>query len=186
MKPGTSKSGVRGWRAVFGATPEALAVFRISLGSLLVAELLLRFRFLHAFYTDEGTMPLRLLFPRIDGFYKLVCLHCHFGHLWQQQLLLSFQLSAAFLFTVGCNTRVMAMVSWYMYTSLTLRCTWLYFILDRYLYYLLFLSMFLPMGERWSFSSKHATRTPTRLIVNPATVRRVIPTFFTERVPEID
>jgi len=32
-----------------------------------------------------------------------------------------------------------------MYTSLILRCTWLYFILDRYLYYLLFYSIFLPL-----------------------------------------
>jgi len=32
-----------------------------------------------------------------------------------------------------------------MYTSLILRCTWLYFILYRYLYYLLFYSIFLPL-----------------------------------------
>jgi hypothetical protein len=47
-------SGVKGLRAMFGCTPEALALFRISLGFLLVCELVLRFRFLHVFYTDEG------------------------------------------------------------------------------------------------------------------------------------
>ena len=43
-----------GWPAVFGCTYEGLALFRIVLGVLLTAELLLRFRFLHVFYTDEG------------------------------------------------------------------------------------------------------------------------------------
>lgn len=45
---------VGGWRVVFGCTYEALALFRISLGILLTCELILRFRFLHAFYSDEG------------------------------------------------------------------------------------------------------------------------------------
>jgi hypothetical protein len=48
----TSYAG--GWTAVFGCTYEGLALFRILLGILLTAELLLRFRFLHVFYTDEG------------------------------------------------------------------------------------------------------------------------------------
>jgi hypothetical protein len=180
MKSVTTCSAVGGWRAVFGATPEALAIFRISVGILLVCELLLRFRFLHAFYTDEGTMPLRLLVPKIDDLYKAVCLHCRFGELWQQQLLLSFQVAAAVLFTLGYKTKIVAIISWYMYTSLILRCTWLYFILDRYYYYLLFLSMFLPLDERWSLEAR-SKGTPSRLIVNPATVRAFsFSVFFSE------
>ena len=46
--------GVGGWSAAFGSTYEGLALFRILLGTLLTAELILRFRFLHVFYTDEG------------------------------------------------------------------------------------------------------------------------------------
>lgn len=161
---------VEGWRAVFGSTPEALALFRISLGFLLTCELVLRFQYLHVFYTDEGTMPLNLLLPRIDDLYKAVCLHCHFGELWQQQILLAMQVLCGILLTVGYKTRIMSVISWYMYTSLILRCTWLYFILDRYFYYLLFLSMFLPMDERWSISRPMNKSETSRLIVNPATV----------------
>jgi hypothetical protein len=43
-----------GWSAVFGCTYKGMALFRILLGVVLTAELLLRFRFLHVFYTDEG------------------------------------------------------------------------------------------------------------------------------------
>lgn len=156
---------------MFGCTPESLAVFRICLGCLLVCELVLRFRYLHVFYTDEGTMPLSSLLPKIDDLYKKMCLHCHFGELWEQQLLLCFQCIAAVCFTVGYKTKIMSIISWYMYTSLILRCTWLYFILDRYFYYLLFYSMFLPLDERWAVDAPKKGRTKSRLIINPATVR---------------
>ena len=135
---------------MFGCTKQALGIYRIMLGSLLVVELLLRFRFLHPFYSDDGTLPLRLLLPTLDDFYKAVCLHCHYGQLYQQQLLLGIQTLVAILFTLGVKTRIMAVLSWYLYTSLILRNTWLYFILDRYFYYLLFYSMFLPLDEHYT------------------------------------
>ena len=43
-----------GLNRALGCTVEALALFRISLGILLICELVLRFRFLHVFYSDEG------------------------------------------------------------------------------------------------------------------------------------
>ena len=156
---------------MLGCTREGLALFRISLGTLLVIELILRFRFLHPFYSNEGTLPLRLLLPTIDELYQTVCLHCHFGELWQQQLLLRIQTVIAILFTIGYQTQIMAILSWYLYTSLILRNTWLYFILDRYFYYLLFYSMFLPLDDRWSISNHRKKRsTTTGIVVSPATV----------------
>jgi uncharacterized membrane protein YphA (DoxX/SURF4 family) len=130
------------------------------------------------------TMPLRLLLPRIDSLYRSVCFHCHFGKLWQQQTLLILQTLAAILFTIGYQTRLMAIVSWYMYTSLILRNTWLYFILDRYFYYLLFYAMFLPLDERWSVAAMNRTKwalpnsinskstgtSSSGIYVNPATI----------------
>ena len=50
----TNKDSRGGWSAVFGCTYEGLALFRIVLGVLLTSELILRFRFLHVYYTDEG------------------------------------------------------------------------------------------------------------------------------------
>jgi len=48
----------------------------------------------------------------------------------------------------------MSVISWFLYLSLTLRNTWLSFILDRYFHYLLFYSMFLPLDECWSVTSR--------------------------------
>lgn len=95
-------------------------------------------------------MPLRLLLPKIDIVYRFVCYHCHFETLFAQQLLLVLQVVVALCFTLGYYTKVTSILSFYMYTSLILRCTWLYFILDRYFYYFLFYAMFLPLSQKWS------------------------------------
>ena len=156
------------------------------------------------------TMPLRLLLPKLDDLYKIVCLHCHFGELWQQQVLLVIQTVVAVLFTIGYQTKLMSVLSWYLYTSLILRNvsfrllvwfkkllsgiaflqfallapsplrhlhnlkkTWLYFILDRYFYYLLFYAMFLPLDKRWSVTQLFLRRNPPQvepIFVNAGTV----------------
>jgi hypothetical protein len=122
-------------------------------------------------------MPLRLLLPKIDEVYRFVCYHCHFGSLLQQQILLCIQVLVSICFTLGYGfgnktTKLMSILSFYMYTSLILRCTWLYFILDRYFYYLLFYSMFLPLNEKWSLNNNNNNNNNKcgKLFVNPATV----------------
>ena len=51
---------------------------------------------------------------------------------------------------VGYKTNITSVLSWYLYLSLTLRNTWLNFILDRYFHYMLFYIMFLPVSSYWS------------------------------------
>ena len=153
-------------KAVFGCTTKALALYRIALGTILLAELLLRFRFLHAFYTDEGTHPLSVLIPNVDAIYKLMCVHCLSGQLMVQQLLLGLQCAFAFGLAIGYKTRYMAIISWFLYFSLTLRNTWLSFILDRYYHYLLFYAMFLPLDHCWAISicPQRKTNNPGRIL----------------------
>jgi hypothetical protein len=163
---------MRGWRAALGCTGESLALFRISLGILLSSELLLRFRFLRPFYSNEGMMPLSLMLEKVDDLYKLVCfLHCRLGELWQQQLLLSLQVIVAVLFTFGYKTRLTSFLSWSLYLSLTLRNTWLNYILDRYFHYLLFLSFILSLDECWAISSSSPKKRKVKvIIISPATI----------------
>jgi hypothetical protein len=161
---------MKGWKAVLGCSYESLALFRILLGSLLLLELVLRFRFLHPFYSDEGTLPLSLLLEKVDSLYKIVCIHCHYGSLFEQQVLLSVQVLVAFLFTIGFRTQWTSIISWYLYLSLTLRNTWMSYILDRYFHYLLFLSIFLPIGECWGVSSSRGKAPAQRLVISPGTV----------------
>lgn len=62
----------------------------------------------------------------------------------------------------------MSVLSWFLYFSLTLRNTWLSFILDRYFHYLLFYAMFLPLDDCWSL--RNPARSGNKLIVSLATI----------------
>jgi hypothetical protein len=119
------------------------------------------------------TLPLRLLLPKIDWLYKAACLHVHLRAFWQIQLVLVIQVVAAALFTVGYQTKLMTVVSWYLYLSLSLRNTWLNFILDRYFHFLLFYAMFLPCDQCWSVSARLSKKPQPRreLVVSAGTVR---------------
>ena len=59
LKEGRSASNMvakswGGWAAVLGSNYEAIALYRISLGIMLLIELVSRFQYLHPFYSDEG------------------------------------------------------------------------------------------------------------------------------------
>lgn len=112
---------------------------------------------------------MELLAPKIDGVYKTICLHCNFGSLQAQQVLLTVQCVCALFFLVGFQTKIMSIVSWYLYLSLTLRNTWLNFILDRYVHYLLFYAMFLPLDERWSLLSQNKKKN-NEIVLSLATI----------------
>ena len=68
-----------------------------------------------------------------------------------ERALLAVQIILAISFGLGYKTRISALLSWILYLSLTLRKTWLSYILDRYIHYLLFYSIFLP------FHAEHKT-----------------------------
>lgn len=97
----------------------------------------------------NSTLPLSLLIPKVDNLYKLVCVHCYSGSVFYQQVLLSVQVVLAFLLLIGYKAQLCAFLSWSLYFSLTLRNTWLAFILDRYFHYLLFYASMLPIGHTY-------------------------------------
>ena len=77
------------------------------------------------------TLPLNLLLPKVDSLYKALCIHCYSGSMIYLQLLLSIQVILAVMLVIGYKTKFASIASWVLYLSLTLRNTWLNFILDR-------------------------------------------------------
>ena len=80
------------------------------------------------------TLPLRLLLPKSDSLYNVVCIHCYSGSMIYLRVLLSLQVILAAMFLVGYKTKMASIGSWVLYLSLTLRNTWLNFILDRWVH----------------------------------------------------
>jgi hypothetical protein len=145
---------------MFGCTYPAMAIFRIGLGILVTIELMLRYSYLRPFYSnsdDDGTLPISLLMNKVDTLYKYVlCMpyaYCY-GDPYQQQILLGLHIVISISITLGVyGSNTLCFISWYLYFTLTLRNTWLSYILDRYIHYLLFLSIFLPHYECYSIHS---------------------------------
>jgi len=96
----------------------ALAAFRIGLGALVIADLLLRSRSLTAFYTDYGVLPRRAFFSDYSGNYSL---HALSGEPWAVGLLFALAGAFALALVVGYRTRLVTLVSWVLLVSLHAR-----------------------------------------------------------------
>ncbi|QUO49198.1 HTTM domain-containing protein [Halorubrum ruber] len=128
----------------------ALAAFRIGLGALVIADLLLRSRSLTAFYTDYGVLPRRAFFSDYSGNYSL---HALSGEPWAVGLLFALAGAFALALVVGYRTRLVTLVSWVLLVSLHARNPMVLNSGDTLLRLLLFWSVFLPLGARWSLDA---------------------------------
>jgi len=127
--------------------PRALAAFRIGLGALLVADLLRRSRSLSAFYTDDGVLPRRALFADYSEVYSV---HALSGEPWAVASLFAVAGVVAIALAVGYRTRLATVASWLLLLSLQVRNPMVLNAGDALLAMLLFWSVFLPLGSRWS------------------------------------
>ena len=138
-------------RAVLGIDPRTLALFRVLLGTLLIADLALRARDLSAFYTDAGTWT-RAHWAELAHRWHW-SLHAASGELWYQILLFVVAGLAALALVVGLRTRLASVVSFVLLASLINRNVLVLQGGDILLVVMAFWAMFLPLGMRWSFDA---------------------------------
>lgn len=148
----------RATRARLGVDARALAVLRILLGLLLLIDIAYRLPDRVAFYTDHGLLPretLHVLRPN-----PLPLPHTWSGEVWWLELLLGLQALLAAALVIGYRTRVVTVASFLFLFSLHARNPFVLNAGDSILRSLLFWSMFLPLGARWSLDARG--RTPAR------------------------
>ncbi|MXR52770.1 HTTM domain-containing protein [Halovenus sp. WSH3] len=132
-----------------------LAVFRMAVGFVVVADLLARSRDLVAFYTDSGVLLRRALASDYSGIYSI---HTLSGDAWFQALLFVVAGMFALMLIVGYRTRTATVVSWLLLLSLRARNPMIFNSGDDLLGLLLFWGIFLPLGERWSVDARRIDR----------------------------
>ncbi|WP_115863676.1 HTTM domain-containing protein [Halorussus litoreus] len=137
----------------FGVDPRSLAAFRIGLGAVLLLDLLLRARNLRTFYTDEGILPVALLADQFPTLARL-SLHARSGEALFQALLFAVALAAALALLVGYRTKFATGVSLCLLLSLHARNPYVLSGADALLQHLLFWTLFVPVGERWSVDAQ--------------------------------
>ena len=150
---------VAGWLSdVFGIDTRSLAVFRIGLALTILLDLVLRAQDLGAHYTDAGVLPRALLAAevgsRIPWAPVLLNLNPHFlfGGIGQALVFVAAGATAVLLL-VGWRTWWVTVASWILLASLHGRNPGVLNTGDVVLRMLLFWSMFLPLGARWSMDA---------------------------------
>ncbi len=171
---------------VFALDLRSLAVFRIAVGVLILADLLMRWPILVAMYTGKGLFNQPLSYQ----YYESVL-----GPGWEQCVWSLYWLSdsplfanalfvtaavAAILLIVGKWTRLATAASWLLLASLHARNPLVTSSGDFAFKMMLFWSIFLPLGARWSFDARRrlATETSTAdAVVSVATVAYIFQLF---------
>lgn len=158
---------VRGYlRGCVRIDTRALAAFRVLAGLLIVADLFLRARNFSFFYTEDGVVPQSLAMASTPdnafSVYYLTTDPTLIAGLFVLQGLLAIQL------IVGFKTRLATVLSFLLVVSLDHHNPLVLSYADVLFRLLLFWSIFLPLGERYSVDAVHAGRPPRRSISSVA------------------
>lgn len=146
----------RGLARRIGVDARALAALRISLGLLVVGDVVLRWFNLVDFYTDAGTLPREALFELYPGLGSL-SIHAISGAVWVQASLFFVTTVVAAALAVGYCTRLATVGSLLLLVSLYARNPVVLNAGDALLIHLLLWGVFLPLGRRWSVDALRAT-----------------------------
>lgn len=139
-------------KARFRLDLRSLAAFRIAIGGLVAADALLRCRDFSLMFTPEGMFPhaaLRAFQPTWAAWSLAFVVDAA----WWDAALLGLQGLAGILLAVGFTTRPMTAAAWVAVVSVIRRTAPATNAGDLWLAALLFWSMFLPLGSRWSLDA---------------------------------
>jgi predicted DCC family thiol-disulfide oxidoreductase YuxK len=138
-------------KTVFGIDLRTLALFRVMVALMILADLVSRARDLTAHYTDAGILP-RAEHLRLPGGWRW-SFHLVGGSATVEAVLFAIAALIALALLVGYRTRLATVLSWLFLASLQARNPTLIQGGDNLLLLLLFWGMFLPLGARFAIDA---------------------------------
>ena len=141
---------------VFGLDARSLAVFRVALGLLLLADIAWRLPRFDAWLSESGAWPIAAAQGEVTHSWSLY--FWNGSSAWAGGLV-AFAALAAVALIAGWQTRWATIVSWVLVVSLQARNTLPLNAGDILLRLLLFWGAFLPLGGRWSLDARKGGRT---------------------------
>ena len=137
---------------LFGIDLRSLAVFRMALGVLLLADLYIRVQDLSAHYTDWGVLPRDILIPHLSDPLPF-SVHLVSGSSFGQAVIFLIAGVFALALLIGFRTPMVTVASWLLLLSVQARNPRVLHDSDVLLRLLLFWGMFVPLGARYSLDS---------------------------------
>ena len=129
----------------------SVALFRVGLAAITLADVAGRLCEVRAFYTDAGLLPRKALIDLADPW--AASLHLASGATSLIAAALALQLLLALFVLVGTRARACALASFVLLASLNARNPWVLLPGDALTVALWFWAMFLPLGARWSLDA---------------------------------
>ncbi|MEN8182257.1 MAG: HTTM domain-containing protein [Myxococcota bacterium] len=140
---------------LFSIDLRSLALFRVSVGLLLLADLAVRAGDLVAHYTDLGVLPVEVLRAHPHGrLLRMLSLHTLHGSESFQAALFLLAAASAVALVLGIHTRWAALLSWLLLLSLQHRNPLVIYGGDNALAVVLFWCLFVPLGARASVDAR--------------------------------
>lgn len=139
---------------LFGIDLRSLALFRIALGLLLLADIGTRLQELRAHYTDAGIWPRALAAQELAARKWYFSMHLLGGSEAFAAALFALAAIVAIALVLGFQTRAATVISWALLISLHTRNIAVLNSGDILLGLFLFWGMMLPLGARWSLDSR--------------------------------
>ena len=157
MTTSRKDSSVLSWMSakvfeVFGADLRSLALLRVVLALLVLADLASRVTDLSAHYADKGVLPRTVLMEHVLSRWSF-SLNLMSGEPFFQALLFGITALAAVGLLVGYRTRLMTIIVWVLLLSIQWRNPLVMGSDGPLLRLLIFWAMFLPLGAYWSVDS---------------------------------
>jgi hypothetical protein len=171
IRPGTRRSIRSRLADIAGLDLRSIGLLRIGIAVCLLIDLGGRLADLQAHYTDAGLLPRDAAIETADAWH--ICLHLANGQYTFQAILFAMAAVSAVCLLVGVHTRLAAIASWVFIVSLQNRNFIILNGADVLLRMILFWSLFLPLGARFSIDRlRGVSRSPTEnnWIVSPGTV----------------
>lgn len=148
------------WAHSFAIDFRSMAAFRIAIGTVILWDVVTRAVDLRAHYTDSGVLPREIARASGSEWFSLFSLSYLSGSAWFQSSVLILLGVAAGCLIAGWRTRAASIVCWFVVLSVHARNPLILSRADLLLRTLLFWSMFLPLGARWSFDAKRRGAVP--------------------------
>ncbi len=150
--PSAEAKRFRWWGIVeemFGMDLRTLALVRVGMGLLILGDLWIRGTDLADHYTDLGILPRGIQLEKYTNLWEF-SIHWTTGTVLGTSILFGIAAAAAMMLMVGYRTRFFTFVSWIFIISLQNRNAMVNHSGDVLFRMLIFWSMFLPLGARYS------------------------------------
>ncbi len=163
---------------LFGIDLRSLAIFRISIALIVIVDLITRATDLESHYTDRGVLPIDKVIEHSPKW--RVSVHLLNGSIEFQAVLFIIAGLFAVALLLGYHTRFVTPIVWFLTISLNSRNWLLMQGGDYILCLLLFWSMFLPLGARYSIDHLRNPRQfqESNLIFSGGTVAALLQICF--------